>query len=55
MTSTLDINRLSDTVGAEVAGVDARRLATDDGLPAALLDALSNNGVLLFRGHAGKP
>jgi alpha-ketoglutarate-dependent taurine dioxygenase len=49
VTSTVDINRLSDTVGAEVVGVDARRLATDDDLPAALLDALSNNGVLLFR------
>jgi alpha-ketoglutarate-dependent taurine dioxygenase len=48
--TTLTINRLSDTVGAEVLGVDVERLATDDTLAAAILEALSQNGVLVFRG-----
>jgi alpha-ketoglutarate-dependent taurine dioxygenase len=43
------MNRLSDSVGAEVVGVDAERLATDSELAAALVEALEENGVLVFR------
>ena len=37
------------TVGGEGADVDRDRLLHDDGLPAACLDALEANGVLVFR------
>ena len=46
--SVLTINKLTDSVGAEVIGVDADRLVGDDVLAAAVLDALENNGVLVF-------
>ena len=46
--SLLTINKLTDSVGAEVLGVDSDRLATDDSLGAAVLDALEDNGVLVF-------
>ena len=45
----LTINKLTASVGAEVTGVDPDRLATDDLLGAAVLDALEDNGVLVFR------
>jgi alpha-ketoglutarate-dependent taurine dioxygenase len=45
--STLTIQRLSDTVGAEVTGVDPEHVATDDST--SILDALEANGVLVFR------
>jgi alpha-ketoglutarate-dependent taurine dioxygenase len=45
----LTIARLSGTVGAEIAGVDSDRLASDDTVAAAVLDALERNGVLVFR------
>ncbi|MFA5709151.1 TauD/TfdA dioxygenase family protein [Mycolicibacterium sp.] len=48
--SVLTINKLTSSVGAEVVGVDPDQLATDDGLGAAVLDALEDNGVLVFRG-----
>ncbi|MDT7754298.1 MAG: hypothetical protein QOH27_196 [Mycobacterium sp.] len=48
--SLLTINKLTASVGAEVIGVDPDRLAGDDGLGAAILDALEDNGVLVFRG-----
>ncbi|CAJ1503880.1 TauD/TfdA family dioxygenase [[Mycobacterium] kokjensenii] len=48
--SLLTINKLTSSVGAEVLGVDPERLATDDGLGAAVLQALEDNGVLVFRG-----
>jgi alpha-ketoglutarate-dependent taurine dioxygenase len=48
--SVLTIERLAGTVGAEVVGVDAERLASDDALASAVLDALEENGVLVFRG-----
>ena len=48
--SLLTINKLTASVGAEVTGVDPDRLATDDGLGTAILDALEDNGVLVFRG-----
>ena len=46
--SLLTINKLTDSVGAEVLGVDPDRLATDDSLAAAVLEALEDNGVLVF-------
>lgn len=48
--SLLTINKLTSSVGAEVPGVDPERLATDEGLGAAVLEALEDNGVLVFRG-----
>jgi alpha-ketoglutarate-dependent taurine dioxygenase len=44
----LTINKLTSSVGAEVAGLDADRLAVDDALAEAVLDALEDNGVLVF-------
>jgi len=49
MTTTLTLERLADTVGAEVRGVDSGRLAADDDLAAAVLRALEAHGVLVFR------
>ena len=46
--SLLTINKLTDSVGAEVLGVDSDRLADDELLGAAVLDALEENGVLVF-------
>ena len=48
--SVLTINKLTDSVGAEVLGVDADRLGSDEALGAAVLDALEHNGVLVFPG-----
>lgn len=48
--SVLTINKLTASVGAEVTGVDSERLAGDDTLGAAILDALEDNGVLVFPG-----
>lgn len=48
--SLLTITKLTDTVGAEVTGLDAGQLAADDSVSAAILDALEDNGVLVFRG-----
>ncbi|UXA11918.1 TauD/TfdA family dioxygenase [Mycobacterium sp. SMC-8] len=44
----LTVNKLTPSVGAEVLGVDPDRLASDDSLGAAVLDALEDNGVLVF-------
>ena len=49
MTTTLETTKLTDTVGAEVHGVDVERMLSDDELPAAVLEALEANGVLVFR------
>jgi alpha-ketoglutarate-dependent taurine dioxygenase len=46
--SLLTINKLTDTVGAEVTGVDSDRLVSDDLLADAVLEALEDNGVLVF-------
>lgn len=46
--SVLTINKLSASVGAEVTGLDPDQLAHDDGLAATVLDALEDNGVLVF-------
>jgi alpha-ketoglutarate-dependent taurine dioxygenase len=47
--SVLTIERLASTVGAEVSGVEAHILANDEGVAGAVLDALEENGVLIFR------
>ncbi|KWX66929.1 TauD/TfdA family dioxygenase [Mycobacterium sp. NAZ190054] len=46
----LTINKLTESVGAEVAGLDPDRLAADEALGTAILDALEENGVLVFPG-----
>jgi alpha-ketoglutarate-dependent taurine dioxygenase len=46
---SLTLERLGDTVGAEVCGVDPDRFLHDDDLPLEMLDALDKYGVLLFR------
>lgn len=48
--SVLTINKLTESVGAEVTAIDADRLANDDTLGAAILDALEDSGVLVFPG-----
>ncbi|GAB90674.1 TauD/TfdA dioxygenase family protein [Gordonia rhizosphera] len=48
--SLITINKLTDTVGAEVSGIDSDRLAGDDSIGDAILEALEDNGVLVFRG-----
>jgi alpha-ketoglutarate-dependent taurine dioxygenase len=46
--TTLTVRPLSDTVGAQISGVDADRLRSDDELPESLLVALDAHGVLVF-------
>jgi alpha-ketoglutarate-dependent taurine dioxygenase len=46
--SVLTLNKLTGTVGAAVTGVDPDRLANDDTLGDAILEALEDNGVLVF-------
>lgn len=46
--TVLTINKLTASVGAEVTGLDPDALGTDDSLVAAVLDALEDNGVLVF-------
>jgi alpha-ketoglutarate-dependent taurine dioxygenase len=48
--SLLTITKLSDSVGAEVTGLDPAHLASDDPVGETILDALEDNGVLVFRG-----
>src|ERR1700755_3389447 len=48
--SLLTIGKLTSSVGAEVIGVDPGRLVADDLLAHAVLDALEDNGVLVFPG-----
>jgi alpha-ketoglutarate-dependent taurine dioxygenase len=48
--SLLTINKLTSSVGAEVFGVDPARMGVDDLLSEAILGALEDNGVLVFRG-----
>jgi len=45
----ITLQKLSPTVGAEVLGVDPRRLLDDETLPAWTLQALDAHGVLVFR------
>lgn len=53
--SVLTITKLTASVGAEVTGVDSDRLRTDDTLGSAILEALEDNGVLVFPGLALEP
>ncbi|ORB65618.1 TauD/TfdA dioxygenase family protein [Mycolicibacterium tusciae] len=46
--SLLTINKLTASVGAEVRGLDPDLMAADDAVGAAVLDALEDNGVLVF-------
>ena len=46
----MTLQKLSPTVGAEVAGVDPERLLDDEALAASTLEALDEHGVLVFRG-----
>lgn len=48
--STITIERATATIGAEVTGVEAHQLATDDATAAAAIEALEAYGVLVFRG-----
>jgi alpha-ketoglutarate-dependent taurine dioxygenase len=48
--STLTIERLGSTVGAEVLGVERSRLFDDDALATGCIEALAAHGVLVFRG-----
>jgi alpha-ketoglutarate-dependent taurine dioxygenase len=48
--ATVTVTKLSETVGAEVTGIDVDRLLTDDSLADTIMDALEENGVLVFRG-----
>ena len=47
--AVITTEKLGDTVGAEVTGVDRERLLHDDALPAACLAALEAHGALVFR------
>lgn len=53
--SLLTITKLTDSVGAEVAGLDPASLGFDDSVGEAVLDALEDNGVLVFRGLQLEP
>src|SRR5271154_626052 len=46
---TLTTRKLGATVGAEVLGIDRDQLLSDDALPKACMEALEENGVLVFR------
>jgi alpha-ketoglutarate-dependent sulfate ester dioxygenase len=48
--SLLTITKLTDSVGAEVVGLDPDALARDDSVGQSVLEALEDNGVLVFRG-----
>jgi alpha-ketoglutarate-dependent taurine dioxygenase len=47
--ATFKTERLTETVGAEVLDMDTDRLLRDEGVPEACLEALDENGVLVFR------
>jgi len=47
--TVITTEKLSETVGAAVIGVDRERLLDDDALPAWALEALEANGALVFR------
>jgi alpha-ketoglutarate-dependent taurine dioxygenase len=48
--SLLTITKLNGFVGAEVAGLESATLTSDDAIGQSVLDALEDNGVLVFRG-----
>src|ERR1700733_13092737 len=47
--STLTTKKIGATVGAEVLGLEPDRQLQDETLPAACMEALQENGVLVFR------
>ncbi|HEY7069428.1 MAG TPA: TauD/TfdA family dioxygenase [Acidimicrobiales bacterium] len=47
--AAITTEKLGDSVGAEVKGLDRERLLGDDDLPAACLEALEAHGALVFR------
>jgi alpha-ketoglutarate-dependent taurine dioxygenase len=47
--SSLTVEKLEATVGAEIVGVPCEQLLHDDDLPAAVMGALEESGVLVFR------
>jgi len=47
--STITFQRYP-ALGAEVVGIDKDRLLEDEGLPGVVMEALEQNGVLVFRG-----
>lgn len=47
--TVITAEKITPTVGAQVLGVDADRLLTDDELPAWTLHALEEHGALVFR------
>ncbi len=47
--SSLTVQKLEATVGAEVVGVQCEQLLHDADLPAAVMGALEESGVLVFR------
>jgi alpha-ketoglutarate-dependent taurine dioxygenase len=47
--STVTTEKLGRTVGAEIVGVDCDRLLHDDAFPNECLQALEENGALVFR------
>jgi alpha-ketoglutarate-dependent taurine dioxygenase len=47
--TTVLTKKLESTVGAEVLGLERDQLLQDDALPAAVMAALEENGVLVFR------
>jgi alpha-ketoglutarate-dependent taurine dioxygenase len=53
--SLLTITKLSESVGAEVTGLDPAHLAANDPVGETILDALEDNGVLVFRGLRLEP
>lgn len=48
--TTLTVEKLGREVGAEITGLTPDRLLGDPGVPAAIRQALEDNGVLVFRG-----
>jgi alpha-ketoglutarate-dependent taurine dioxygenase len=46
--TTITAEKLKGSIGARVLGVDRERLLADEGLPRWTLDALEENGVLVF-------
>lgn len=53
--SLLTITKLSACVGAEVTGLDPAHLSSDDPVGETILEALEDNGVLVFRGLGLEP
>ena len=53
--TTVAMHRLTETIGAEVIGIDADTLLKHDGLDSEVLRAVGEHGVLVFRNFALEP